>query len=162
MNLILSPAARKHHSGVEHKNLALRDIPFDTLTLHYGAEFKGDMGCDKAAVSSLRIPFNAELHSDKHVESKLYLSPINRLTACKTTGPRKTQKKHKKQKQMSDPSGINHGSKYLQLELINRAVCCLPQTRRLMGVRVPTQMDTHIWFECKEVSTNIWIVLCFG
>lgn len=98
MNLILSPAAQKHHSGVEHKNLALRDIPFDTLTLHYGAQFKGDMGCDKAAVLSVRIPFNAELRSDKHIESKLYLSPINRPTACKTSGPRKTQKKAPKRK----------------------------------------------------------------
>lgn len=102
MNLILSLAAQKHHSGVEHKNLALRDIAFETLTLHYGAKFNEDMGCDKPAVSSVWIPLNAELRSNKRMESKLNLSPINRLTACKTTGPRKTQKKHKKQKQMSE------------------------------------------------------------
>lgn len=81
MNHILSLAAQRHYSGVEHKNLTLRDIPFDTLTLHYGAKFNRDMGCDKPAVSSVWIPFNAELRSNKRTESKLYLSPINRPTA---------------------------------------------------------------------------------
>lgn len=43
------PPTLTHHSGVEHKTLSLRDIPYDTLTLHYGAQFKGDMGCGKPA-----------------------------------------------------------------------------------------------------------------
>lgn len=158
MNHILPPAAQRHHSGVEHKNLTLRDIPFDTLTLHYGAQFKGDMSCDKLAVASVWTPFNAELRSNERTESKLYLSPINRPTACRTTGPWKTHKKStKKQKQMSGPSGINHRNKYLQLKLINQALC-LP----LMKVRVATQTDAHKWWECKKVSTNIQITLRFG
>lgn len=57
MNPIVSPAAQKHHSGVAHKNLALRDVPFDTLTLHYGDQFKGDMVCDKTSCIVFADPF---------------------------------------------------------------------------------------------------------
>lgn len=55
---------------MEHKTLSLRDIPYDTLTLHYGAQYKGDMGCDKPAASSVWIPFNAELHNNKRKRVK--------------------------------------------------------------------------------------------